>query len=154
MHCRVHRPLRVLTCVANDLLVWKHSLVAHAGATFTIWHDQFCAVLILRHCWRLHTRLGCCHCCGWTRIGRRGITTSVRGRGANHLTVTMTLEGPLTEPGNHFAGQVHLELVVVSLLKNLEGRSTQSCWMVVGSVQSSLQLLDVIRVKCFTVKSL
>jgi hypothetical protein len=32
MHCRVHRPLRVLMCVANDLLVWKHSLVAH-GAT-------------------------------------------------------------------------------------------------------------------------
>ena len=43
MHWRVHRPLRVLTCVANDLLVWKHSLVAHAGATFTIWNNQICA---------------------------------------------------------------------------------------------------------------
>ncbi len=55
MHWTVHRPLRVLTCVANDLLVWKHSLVAQAGATFTIWNDQICTVLILRHCW-LHTR--------------------------------------------------------------------------------------------------
>ncbi len=107
--------------LANDLLVWKHSLVAHAGATFTIWNDQFCAVLILRPCWRLHTCLGCCHCCCRTRIGRRGITTSVRGRGSNHLTIT--LQGPATEPGNHFAGQVHLELVVVSLLKHFQGIS-------------------------------
>ncbi len=58
MHCKVHRPLRVLTCVANDLFVWKQSLVAHAGATFTIWNYQICSVLILRHCWRLHTPLG------------------------------------------------------------------------------------------------
>jgi hypothetical protein len=123
MHCRsiFHRPLRVLTCVANDLLGWKHSLVTRAGATFTIWNDQLCAVLVLRHCWRMHMHLGCCHCCGWTRIGRRSITASVRERGANHLT--MTLEGPATESGNHFAGQVHLELVVVSILKHFEGCS-------------------------------
>ncbi len=60
MHSRVHRSLRVLTCVANDLLVWKNLLVCPAGATFTIWKDQFSTILILRHCWHLHTRLGCC----------------------------------------------------------------------------------------------
>ncbi len=128
-----HWPHRVLMCIANDLLVWKHSLVAYAGATFTIFNNQFCAVLILRHCWHLHTRIECCHCCSWislpTRIGRRGITTRVRRKGANHLT--MTLEGPATEPVNHFAGQVHLELVVFSLLKHFEGCSvlivTDSC---------------------------
>jgi hypothetical protein len=113
VHCRVN--LRVLTCVANDLPVWKHSLVAHAGVTFTIWKDRFCAVLILRHCWGRHTRLGCCHCCGWTRIGRRSITTSVRERGTNYLT--MTLEG-----GNLRVKYI-LNLSSVSLLKHFEGCS-------------------------------
>jgi hypothetical protein len=92
--------------------------------TFTIWNDPFCAILILRHGWRWHTRLGCRHYyCGWTRIGRRGVTKGVRGRGANHLAVT--LDGPATEPGNHFAGHVNPELVVVSFLKHFEGCSVQ-----------------------------
>jgi hypothetical protein len=108
-----HTPLRVLTCIASELLIWKHSLVARAGATLTIWNDQFCAVLILRNYWRRHTRLWCCHCCGWSKIGRRGVTAGVTviGRGA----ICLTLNGPATEPGNDFAGQVNLELVVVSL---------------------------------------
>ncbi len=39
------------------------------------------------------------------------------------ITLPSPLKGPATEPGNHFAGQVHLELVVVSLLKHFEGSS-------------------------------
>ncbi len=72
-----------------------------------------CAVLVFRHWMRRHTRL---NCCGWTRLGRRGVT-SVRGRD----TIGLAHDGPATEPSLDSAGQVYLELLVVRLLKHFEG---------------------------------